>query len=1167
MTEQQPHIFFSNRLEVLYEELRDALYATGISPFARRCVIVPSAAMGTWIQLRMAKDPKCGIAAGLEIGLIEESLGKLGRLIATQDADQELPTYPREQELSLLIQATILETIESFSSFSEERQKVWRPLLEYLRAIPNYQRRKSEKRLIALCDSLAQLFAQYGRYGVKMLAEWEVKGDESWQADLWRQFKAEHSSLQFPYQFLDIITAKINDGQIKTLSGQMQVHLFGISFISKTAHDFLMHASHLLPINYYLLSPCQLFWSDICSDKESSRLKSFWAKKSVSEDQQAVLEGFLNSRNVLLGNFGRMGREMSLQIEQSTHQTSEFYVLPESIQDLPQYAETMTEDSIFENATGPLTLLQAIQADMTLLRTIDPEEKISLSSSDNSFQVHISPTKQREVEILYNVLVGLLNKHSKDKIPLTPGDIIVMVPDYMQYESAIATVFGSKSSLLDFQLVEMRAASKSSLVQGFLHLLSLASGRWEVKELLDLLDFPAFQRKQGFSFEDRRQIEKWIEKSGVYWGKTAAHRNEILQQAHRERTLVDETATGTWDYSRSRLLLGMAVEANTFEDSASNTAAPLEGVDSSQLGLLSKWIQLLNSLADDLRPMNDATEMTLSEWSRYLSCLKQAYFQIDQSDSSAVEDDLSLIEQIENINKSEKLIGERAYTFASIGERLKKTLNEKTSSFHEMHLQAIKFCPLLPMRALPAQVIVMLGMQEETFPRKDIKFSLNEMIGNPLADYSPSQTDFDRYLFLEALLSARKYFILSYVGYSFADSKESAPSLLIQELFDYADGGYTIGQISPSQHCYKTHPFESFDSEYFSSSSDLKCYQPEQYQLAQTYYTPLKTDPHRFISNDQTAPIPLIITQIHIKELSNFAKNPIKTYFNKTLGIYLQLDEEITVNEPFALGPLEKYQMRVQGIEKAFEPLINNAEKRGQLPPGMFKKLAMSEIQNDFNKMHANFSNVGLDPSTLFSIIFTDNCKTPYYSDDKIYMLPPLVINNEAGQQIKIIGNLKQVSSVGLLYHQDKDFKSLLKIWPQSLILQCAIKQFNLPIAYHAVSSKLDKPVMIEVENPAKQLASFIDYYHLGLKNPSLLIPEWVEAVINGDVKALGSAMQAVFNDPFSSFYNEYALWLFRDTDSLTSPEIVMQNWGAIARDQFAVLLEMVNASKKKPKN
>nr|MBA2728405.1 exodeoxyribonuclease V subunit gamma [Parachlamydiaceae bacterium] len=537
---QQPHIYFSNRLEILYEELRDSLYAPGVLPFARRCVIVPSSAMGTWLQLRLAKDPKCGIAAGLEIGLIEESLGKLGRLLASQDPDQELPFYPREQELSLLIQATILETIEKYTLLTEEQQKLWRPLLEYLRAFPRYLPRKSEKRLIALCDNLAQLFAQYGRYGVRMLSEWEAKKGSSWQADLWRQFKVEHPSLQFPYQYLDIITAKINEKQILTPLGQLQIHLFGISFLAKTAHDFLINSSKFLSVNYYLLSPCQLFWSDICSDKESERLKKFWSKQSVSIDQQTALEEFLNSRNVLLGNFGRMGREMSLQIEQSIHQTTEFYVLPEQIQELPQYSQALTDESIFESSSGPLTLLQAIQADMTLLRTLEPENKITLSPIDDSVQLHIAPTKKREVEILYNVLVGVLNKHSKDKTPLTPGDIIVMVPDYMQYESAIAAVFGSKSSLLDFQLVEMRAAAKSSLVQGFMHLLSIASGRWEVKELLDLLDFPAFQRKQGFSFEDLRQIEKWIEKSGVYWGKTAAHRNEILRQAHRERTLVDE---------------------------------------------------------------------------------------------------------------------------------------------------------------------------------------------------------------------------------------------------------------------------------------------------------------------------------------------------------------------------------------------------------------------------------------------------------------------------------------------------------------------------------------------------------------------------------------------------------------------------------------------------
>ncbi|MFO6484129.1 hypothetical protein ACLBR5_08990 [Escherichia coli] len=43
----------------------------------------------------------------------------------------------------------------------------------------------------------------------------------------------------------------------------------------------------------------------------------------------------------------------------------------------------------------------------------------------------------------------------------------------------------------------------------------------------------------------------------------------------------------------------------------------------------------------------------------------------------------------------------------------------------------------------------------------------------------------DRYLFLEALISAQQNFYISYIGRSIQDNSERFPSVLVQELIDY----------------------------------------------------------------------------------------------------------------------------------------------------------------------------------------------------------------------------------------------------------------------------------------------------------------------------------------------------------------------------------------------
>jgi exodeoxyribonuclease V gamma subunit len=48
-----------------------------------------------------------------------------------------------------------------------------------------------------------------------------------------------------------------------------------------------------------------------------------------------------------------------------------------------------------------------------------------------------------------------------------------------------------------------------------------------------------------------------------------------------------------------------------------------------------------------------------------------------------------------------------------------------------------------------------------------------------------SRRDDDRYLFLEALISAQSMLYISYIGRSIQDNSERFPSVLVQELVDY----------------------------------------------------------------------------------------------------------------------------------------------------------------------------------------------------------------------------------------------------------------------------------------------------------------------------------------------------------------------------------------------
>lgn len=1134
--QNQLTIFSSNRVELLYERLKSSLFINNNFAFARRQIVVPNASMKAWLQLRLASDPECNIAAGIEVCYLDQAL----RSFYQKNQHAEPAYFPSEMELAFIIESQLRQKLVNASDF--EGLELWQPVLKYL---------KSQQRLISLSNHLAQLFVQYGRYGSCMLDNWESsKASSCWQAKLWQELKKQFPALSFLYQQLSKIQNKIEAPQEGS-----QLHLFALSFIPAQAHRFLAKAAHLMPIHYYLLSPCQVFWSDICSDKERIKLQQFWKKKGASESQQQTLDLFLRERNSLLANFGRMGREMAQQVDQDAADVIGCYQLPAITQHIPCYAEELSSDAVFDQVVEFPSLLLAIQADMALLRNPDKQLKLEMPSSDNSIQLHAAYTKYREVENLYNVLLHLLTKHAHDEIPMTPADMIVMVPDLSEYEPTIRSVFGEESSTLDYQFMETQLLAKSSLVQGFFHLIELASGRWGADSMLQLLDYPEFIRKEGFSQAEVQQIRSWIELSGACWGQSATHRSELLARDHGDSCQqIDVNPAGTWEHSLKRLLMSLVVEPAGFDDSNHALVLPIEGMEASQSELLEKWLKLLQGMQKDLKPVSDGTFMELKGWSSYLESIKDNYFYIDRSCKEAVRIEKSLAKHLQSLSCIIGLKKER-FSFPSVHNQLFKAIEAELTTYRESNLQAVRFCSLSPMRALPAKVVVLLGMSEDNFPRKEIPISLNELTSCPEADYAPTQTDFDRYLFLEALLSARRYLVLSYVGYCFEEQREVLPSLLVQELFSYLDEGYMVEDKMPSRHCFHKHPYDVFDKSYFETNTRFPSYVHAHYRLAQAHYQKIKEPSHQFVNDFSigTSAKPFesecVLT---IKEISAFASNPLKAYFNKNLRIYLDKNEDSNQSEEsFALSNLEKYQLRLQGVKSPVETVLNRANRQGLLPRGVFKTLTSDLLASEIEKMHQNFAVNQVVPQDIVPMHFMEHCEEPVCDDKGCWNLPPICVQTNDGTTIKIVGTLKEVSSQGLIIHHSRDLSSVFKVWPQYLLLCHALELYELPILPQLISSKNPKLMLSSVKEAASQLKDYIEYYFLGMQAPSPLIPEWIPDILKEDPIHFSKKMRAGLEGPFTPLYNEYALWLFRDLQNLPSAELMHAEWRPITLKLF----------------
>jgi exodeoxyribonuclease V gamma subunit len=158
----------------------------------------------------------------------------------------------------------------------------------------------------------------------------------------------------------------------------------------------------------------------------------------------------------------------------------------------------------------------------------------------------------------------------------------------------------------------------------------------------------------------------------------------------------------------------------------------------------------------------------------------------------------------------------------------------------------------------------------------------------------------DKHLFLETILSAQKYFYISYIGRSSKDNTEQPPSVLVDELIDYIQSGIEDEKLLVKNVLITTHPLHGFSQKYDKQNPKLYSY------LRDSETKKALTD-----INEKKTREELAFNEISIDSLIAFFKNPFKAYYNNVLGIRYDQDEVLLPeNEVFELDSLQSWQLK-----------------------------------------------------------------------------------------------------------------------------------------------------------------------------------------------------------------------------------------------------------------
>ena len=970
-------IFSSNRLEILSEKLCQVVREPLACPLAREIVIVQSRGMERWVSMQVARY--LGISANISFVFPRAFISRVVSAVMpefkeNQATDAESMTWRILGALPSFVKRPGFEAIDVYlrSDAVEGRAEHF--------TLKHFQ----------LAERIAHLFDQYLIFRPDMILSWEAgktgSKEEKWQADIWRKL-AEGDYLQHPARVRERFLAKMKQGKVGAADLPERISVFGISSLPRFHLEIIHALASVVNVNLFLMSPSQEFWLDIRSEREMRReLKRVREKTALPTPSEDAL--YLERGNSLLSSMGTLGREFFSSMSDFQ---AEFY------------------DSFVEGDEH--SLLSAIQGDILNLRDRgrgSDKSQLEISDSDRSVQIHSCHSMMREVEVLSDNILSMF----EDNPSLMPKDILVMTPDIEAYAPFIQAVFGvpergesGDGRFIPFSIADVSVKRDIGIVDMFFEILDLVGSRLEVSRVISILESPCVGRKFDLSEKDIALVRRWVAEVRIYWG---------LDGDARERMGLPGFPENTWKAGILRLIMGFAMPPK--DDRLFEGVLPYGGIEGSDAAVLGRFLTFVDLLFVKARELEHS--MMPGEWASALTGIMDGFFRADDDVES--ERGLHLFRQkIGNLKDVEAKAGFReALGIDVIKQYLKRVLTEEMVRGGFL-TGGMTFSAMLPMRSIPFKVICLLGMNSNSFPRESRSVGFDLMAKSPRSG-DPSRRNDDRYLFLEAILSAREGLYISHIGQSIEDNSPIPPSVLVSELLDYIKRGFRIEGRDISEHVITRHRLQAFSPQYFRGESGLFSYAEENCRAAKSLLAP-RTCPAPFIDAVISEPGDEWRT-VDTRDLESFFRNPAKFILQRRLSITLTEEmEELREEELFDLGGLEKYSLDQTLVEKSLagwrlDDYYPVAKAAGELPYGSVGTYRYSSLARDAER-------------------FAESIR-PYVTTEA---LAPLDVKMEIGGFL-LTARIDRIHEAGLVYFRYARLKGsdFLSSWLRQIVLNIA---------------------------------------------------------------------------------------------------------------------------------
>ncbi len=894
------------RTDLLADALGGLLRTPVGGVLSRELVVVPAKGVERWLTQRLSHvlgvdDRGNGVCAGVDF---VRPASLIGLLTATDDADPWDPERLVWRVLSVVDASMDAPWCDALARH-----------LGKGRDGEEYELRQERRWTVA--RRIAGLFASYARDRPRMLQEWalqrvggedgdgaggQVDPDLGWQPELWRRVAAIVDGPTPVQRHRDTVDA-ITGGAPIALPERLS--LFGYTRLAISELELVAAVAEVREVHLWLPVPSPASW-----DALARMVTGGPVKRREDPAVEAV-------RHPLSAALGRDVRELQRALTLVSND--------------PAKQQISTVDP------SPSTLLGWLKHDIATDTIPDRATRTSreVDDADTSVQVHATHGIPRQVEVLRDVLTGLL----QDDPTLEPRDIIVMCPDVDAYAPAITAAFGLGSVIegghpghrLRVQLADRAPRATNPVLAVAADLVGIAAGRATLSDVLALAASPPVRYRFAFTDDDLATAESWARQAGVRWGLSGP-----LRRAYK----LEHFDQNTWQSGLDRLLAGVATAEH---DLLVGEVLPLDDVSSADIDLAGRLAELVTRVRACVERLQDPGPVR-----ERLSVLRDAVLSLSDTAPS----DAWQLAQFERM-MARVVVGVAAHADPDTQVRLtdlrgmldvEGSARPTRANFRTGNLTV---CTMVPMRSVPHRVVCLLGLEDGTFPRTQSIDGDDVLARDPVTGELDLRGQ-DRQLLLDAVMAATDKLVLLYTAAHPGTGQERPPSVPLGELMDALDA---TAAATVRDHILVRHPLQSNDVRNVTPGLLLGgrpfSFDPAALRGARAAAQPT-AEPTPFLDAPLSAKRGS--TVVSLTDLQSFYANPARAFLRQRLDVAApgdadEADEGMPV-DPNALGQWTVGDRILRRLLSGVSPetVFYGEVRRGDLPPGILGERILSEV-------------------------------------------------------------------------------------------------------------------------------------------------------------------------------------------------------------------------------